>query len=555
MGAILHHATRAGRWAAPLAQIMALTVALVAVAGSSHEASAQGYLYQRRAASPSPTEGWPRGDGRPQRPRPWPGQGGFGYIPRAAPPPYYDEPPVYIDDDDEPPPRMRARRKRAEPYPRPAPRVERWAAPRRVAAPERSRPRAPPKRVTRAPLQTPLWSVGFPAKGENRFAPREVIVEIQGGGPDAPTAARLRRLGLTQVAAQRLTLIDTTIARYAIPSGRTLRATLNALRSVPAVGYAQPNYTYTLQQIAPAPAQEPKSEAAAAPTPAAEALPQYVADALHLTAAHAVATGAKVRIAIIDSRVDAAHPELSAALAQSVDLIEDGLAAPEDHGTAMAGAIAARARMQSVAPQAELLAARAFSASANATGAQGATYQITRALDWAYAQQARVVNMSFAGPPDPLLKRMIAAAAAKGMILVAAAGNEGPRAAPLYPASDPAVIAVTATDERRQLYDKANRGKYIRIAAPGVSVLAAAPNGSYGFSTGTSIAAAHVSGVVALMLEKHPRLAAAAIRKTLEASGAILQATGDDNVRLTDAAAAVNSPEAATNAQDTPKQE
>jgi len=190
-----------------------------------------------------------------------------------------------------------------------------------------------------------------------------------------------------------------------------------------------------------------------------------------------------------------------------------------------------------VAPAAQLLAARAFSATSSKAGAQGTTFHILRAIDWAYEEQARVVNMSFAGPKDPLLIKMLGAASAKGMILIAAAGNAGPKAPPAYPGADPNVIAVTATDQQNKLFSQANRGRYIDVAAPGVDVLVAAPQGKFEFTTGTSVATAHVSGVVALMLEKRPDLTATQIRRILSSSGVPVQ--GGDNARLTDADAAV----------------
>ena len=83
--------------------------------------------------------------------------------------------------------------------------------------------------------------------------------------------------------------------------------------------------------------------------------------------------------------------------------------------------------------------------------------------------------MSFVGPADPEMHRMLAAAYAKDMVLIAAAGNAGPNSAPLYPAADPDVIAVTATDSNDRLYNMANHGAYIAVAAPGVEILALAP--------------------------------------------------------------------------------
>ena len=103
-------------------------------------------------------------------------------------------------------------------------------------------------------------------------------------------------------------------------------------------------------------------------------------------------------------------------------------------------------------------------------------------------------------------------------MLIAAAGNAGPRSPPLFPGADPNVIAVTATDVDDKLFEGANRGRYVAVAAPGVDILVPAPDGAYQLTTGTSVAAAEVSGVVALLLERNPRLTPADIRRILTGS-------------------------------------
>jgi subtilisin family serine protease len=136
--------------------------------------------------------------------------------------------------------------------------------------------------------------------------------------------------------------------------------------------------------------------------------------------------------------------------------------------------------------------------------------------------------MSFAGPRDPSLERVIKAAREKGVVLIAAAGNAGPKSPPLYPGADPNVIGVTATDIKNNVFRQANRGTQLSVAAPGVEILAAAPDEGYQMSTGTSIATAHVSGVVALMLERDPTLTPADVRRILEATATDLGPRGKD---------------------------
>ena len=167
---------------------------------------------------------------------------------------------------------------------------------------------------------------------------------------------------------------------------------------------------------------------------------------------------------------------------------------------------------------------------------RGATLPIVAGLDWAAEKGAKVVSMSFAGPADPLMERMVVAAAARNMALIAAAGNEGPGAPPQYPGAYASVIAVAAVDENRKPYRRGNRGDYIRLAAPGVDVLAAAPHGGYDLSTGTSIACAEVSGVAALLLERNPGLDLARLRKIL---GDSARKIAGENLGATDAAAAL----------------
>ena len=130
-------------------------------------------------------------------------------------------------------------------------------------------------------------------------------------------------------------------------------------------------------------------------------------------------------------------------------------------------------------------------------------------------QGARVINMSFAGPKDPSLERALKAAYDKNIVLIAAAGNAGPKSPPLFPGADPNVIAVTATDVDDKLFAGANRGKYVSVSAPGVDILVPAPENTYQITTGTSVAAAEVSGIVALLLERNPKLTPADVRRIL----------------------------------------
>ena len=129
---------------------------------------------------------------------------------------------------------------------------------------------------------------------------------------------------------------------------------------------------------------------------------------------------------------------------------------------------------------------------------------------------------------DPGDHRSLAAAHKKGIVLVAAAGNAGPKSPPLYPAADPDVIAVTATDAGDKLLAQSNRGPHIALAAPGDQILVALPDGDYEMSSGTSYAAAEVSGIVALMLQREPTLTPDKARAILMATAKDLGAKGRD---------------------------
>jgi subtilisin family serine protease len=182
-----------------------------------------------------------------------------------------------------------------------------------------------------------------------------------------------------------------------------------------------------------------------------------------------------------------------------------------------------------VAPGARTLAVHAF-ATGSQQSPQATTQAIIAGLEWALNSGARVINMSFAGPYDPMLALALRRAAEKGAVLIAAVGNAGPKSPPLYPAADPRVIGVTAVDENDQVYKGANVGAQVALAAPGVDVMVPAPADAYQLTTGTSVAAAHVSGVAALLLEKHPEADAQTILEVLTSSATRLGNKRDDRL-------------------------
>ncbi|WP_348648845.1 S8 family serine peptidase [Rhizobium leguminosarum] len=131
-------------------------------------------------------------------------------------------------------------------------------------------------------------------------------------------------------------------------------------------------------------------------------------------------------------------------------------------------------------------------------------YDLVRALDMLVQRDVKVVNLSLTGPANAVLEKSVKAATESGMILVAAAGNDGPNAKPVYPAAYDDVIAVTAVDKGRNPYRRAVRGDYIDIAAPGVGVWTAASISGARQKTGTSFAAPFITAAVSVLIAGDP---------------------------------------------------
>lgn len=198
--------------------------------------------------------------------------------------------------------------------------------------------------------------------------------------------------------------------------------------------------------------------------------------------------GLLLRIGMIDSAVDTTHPALRKSSIESKAFVSNGAELPDYHGTAIASIIAASdTEYQGLAPRAKLYAAAVFEEDRE-RGEIASTVSLVRALDWLMSSGVDVVNISLAGPPNRLLEAALNRASEQGLMIVAAAGNGGPVAKPMYPAAYDAVVAVTAVDAEGRVYRLANRGAYLDLAAPGVSVLHAKAGGGYSASSGTSFA-------------------------------------------------------------------
>jgi subtilisin family serine protease len=194
---------------------------------------------------------------------------------------------------------------------------------------------------------------------------------------------------------------------------------------------------------------------------------------------------------MIDSAVETQHFSLADSQVSDADFVTLEGDRPLGHGTAVASLIA-----RSANNKAEIFAASVFfQAPDQVPGAS--TDSLVAALDWLTLQQVDVVNMSLAGPPNALLERALAALAENGPMVVAAVGNDGPSAKPLYPAAYDGVVGVTAIDRDKRVFRYANRGPQVDFAALGVDVKVADASGSWRVESGTSMAAPHVAVIIA----------------------------------------------------------
>lgn len=235
---------------------------------------------------------------------------------------------------------------------------------------------------------------------------------------------------------------------------------------------------------------------------------QHSLDLLEVTQAHRWSIGRGVRVAVIDTAVEISHPELAGQIAGRRRFVAGDMRAEgERHGTAVAGVIAAQAGNRrgivGIAPGARLLALEACEQREPAGRGNCTTFDLARAIDHAIGMDADVVNLSLAGPRDPLLERLLAQAIARDVVVIAAAGVGEPN----FPAAMPGVIAVGAENPARRTSQV--------LTAPGADVLSLAPPDGYDYFSGDSIAAAQVSGVVALLLQRAPQLRPADIRPLL----------------------------------------
>ncbi|MHA1569812.1 MAG: S8 family peptidase [Alphaproteobacteria bacterium] len=366
-----------------------------------------------------------------------------------------------------------------------------------------------------------------------------IVVALVDAGNVAPVATTFNLVVVRQLA---LNSTGQNLVVYA--TAQNIFTVIAALASDPRVNGAQPEFIYLTTAEAAAPVSDLPSgiasgsgEATGEAGVAAGYSDPFAAlnygpamtGALEL---HASAAGRGQLVAVIDTGVDVNHPDLAGRLREPVDTTGNGYAA-EIHGTAVAGIIAAEADNAigsfGVAPAAEILPIKACQPKEEGgLSARCTTSSLIKALDVAIMADATIINMSLAGPPDDLLSGFVSLALQQDRLIIAGAGNGGKHAKPGFPAALPGVLAVTAVDVADRLYSQANRGDYIDIAAPGVDIVSTAPNGRYPPLSGTSMAAAHVSGVAALIRELGPLMGSREVASVIRGNTRDLGEVGTD---------------------------
>lgn len=328
----------------------------------------------------------------------------------------------------------------------------------------------------------------------------------------SPEARKLVRelehdYGLHEVAGWPIDVLQVHCIAFRLPESAQLTAVLDQLGRDHRVESVQPLQRFTTQEAA---YNDPYLRL------------QNGVRAMQVLEAQRWASGADVRVAVIDTGVDLAHPDLVGRVVRAYDFVGRGRDSytADRHGTAVAGAIAAVANngqgIVGVAPNIRLMALRACRQS-SADMAECDSFTLAQALTVAIREQAQLINLSLAGPRDALLERLIASALARRIIVVGADSGAGVQQA--FPADVDGVIAVRVSERGGA---RERRGA---LAAPGVDILSLAPAGRYDFASGSSMSAALVTGTVALLLEAHQGLVPYAVRELLAATSVDVQLT------------------------------
>ena len=207
-------------------------------------------------------------------------------------------------------------------------------------------------------------------------------------------------------------------------------------------------------------------------------------------------------IGIVDTWVDRNHPALTGATITELTLPkENETSKGSGHGTSVAALLVGNASgpTPGLLPKARIVTINVFDTTARGDERTDA-YSVAVAIDTLQKRGTQVINLSLAGPDNSVLKDAVADAANQGILLIAAAGNAGPRAAPAFPAAYDDVIAVTAVSESLKIYRRANQGKHIDLAAPGVQIPTAGNSKNVEVFSGSSFAAPFVTAAAAVLM-------------------------------------------------------
>ena len=315
--------------------------------------------------------------------------------------------------------------------------------------------------------------------------------------PTAEALERARAAGFTILRTDELGALGMRLVVLQAPEGMATRRALRRLRALDPAGSYDYNHLYL------------DSGVPSAPT---ESSPPF-----HAPAANA----GGVRIGLIDSGVDSTHPALA-----GVGLIRhgcEGTLHPAPHGTVVASALVGQdGEFQGLLPGATLYAADVFCGHGG-----GSMSLLAVALDWMARERVAVVNISLVGARSVLLIGLVRAMGQRGHLLVAAVGNDGPSAPPLFPAAYPEVIGVTGVDAGERALPEACRGEHVDFAALGTLQLAAA-GGGFSEVRGTSFATPIVAGLLARSLQAPDSAAAQAAVAGLRAQAQDLGRPGFD---------------------------
>ena len=326
------------------------------------------------------------------------------------------------------------------------------------------------------------------------------------------------RYALRQVASWPIKPLAVHCVVYEIPDARSVTTLLQTLSHDPRVGIVQSLQEFHTLTAAAKPADTAAAQPADAYNDPLYGLQSNLVE-LGIAAAHTRAQGAGVRIGLIDTGVDAGHPDLHERISLQRSFVSQNQAPSWfRHGTAMAGLIAAVANnnvgIVGIAPRAEIAVFQAcWQLKPDADDAACNTFTLAQALTAAIEARLPLVNLSLAGPADPLLTALVNAGLKQGTIFVGATAAQ----ADSFPTNIPGVIGVAASEHQQA---------GASLLAPAAHVLTLRPASQYDFESGSSVAAAEVTALIALLLGESPHLNATAVLGFLSGGQLPASATG-----------------------------